>query len=116
VYINAFVYGFGNESTRMSFGFQEDDNLDGEYDRFTEGTWQTEILVDWHGWKVVSFPLSVTTLSTSGGFGNLDGTGQKDLDRIINMEILLLAVEGTAGMTGYCLDYVNSTLFEPFEP
>lgn len=116
VYINAFVYGFGNESTRMSIGFQEDDNLDGEYDRFTEGTWQTEILVDWHGWKVVSIPLSVTTLSTSGGFGNLDGTGQKDLDRIINMEILLLAVEGTAGMTGYCLDYVNSTLFQPFEP
>lgn len=72
--------------------------------------------MDWTGWKLVSFPLSETVLSTSGGFGNIDGTGQKDLDRILNMECLLLAAEGTAGLTGFCMDYANITLFTPFEP
>lgn len=116
VYLNAFVRGFGNQSTRLAIGFQEDDNLDGTYSPQSEGTWQTEILVDWHGWKVVSIPLSQTTLSTTGGFGNIDGTGQKDLDRVINIEFLLLAVEGTTGMTGYGLDFINTTLFYPYQP
>lgn len=116
VYFNAFVHGFGDGNTRMVINFQEDDNLDGTYDRFTEGSWGKEILVDWTGWKLVSFPLSETLLSTSGGFGNIDGTGQKDLDRILNMECLLLAAEGSAGLTGFCMDYANITLFTPFEP
>lgn len=116
VYFNAFVRGFGDGNTRMLINFQEDDNLDGTYTPTTEGTWGYEILVDWEGWKLVSFPLSETVLSQAGGFGNIDGTGQKDLDRVINMEFLLLAVEGTSGLTGYCLDFANVTLFEPYTP
>lgn len=115
VYINALVFGFGDGNSRMSIGMQEDDNQDGVYDRFTEGTYNTEFVVDWTGWKVVSIPLSDFNLSTVGGFGNIDGTGQQDLDRIINTQFLLLAVEGS-GMTGYCLDYVNFTRFEPWQP
>lgn len=116
VYFNAFVRGFGNANANMSVGFQEDDNMDGVYDRFTEGTYGKVINVDWDGWKLVSFPLSETALSTSGGFGNLDATGQKDLDRVINVEFLLLAAEGTSGFTGYGMDYVNFTKFQPWAP
>jgi hypothetical protein len=116
VYINALVFGFGDGNSRMSIGMQEDDNQDGVYDRFTEGTYNTEFVVDWTGWKVVSIPLSSFNLSTVGGFGNTDATGQKDLDRIINIEFLLLAVEGSSGLTGYCMDYLNFTRFEPWQP
>lgn len=116
VYINLLVHGFGDGNTRLSIGLQEDDNLDGTYDRFTEGTYNTEILVDWVGWKVVSVPLSAFNLSTVGGFGNIDGTGQQDIDRILSIEFLLLAVEGTSTQIGYGLDYINFTRFEPWNP
>ncbi|WP_306643203.1 hypothetical protein [Sanyastnella coralliicola] len=116
VYINMLVHGFGDGNTRMSIGLQEDDNLDGEYDRFNEGTYNTEILVDWKGWKVVSIPLSSFNLSTVGGFGNIDGTGNQDVDRIISIEFLLLSVEGTSTFIGYGLDYVNFTRFTPWTP
>lgn len=116
VYINMLVHGFGDGNTRFSLGLQEDDNLDGSYDRFTEGTYNTEIVVDWVGWKVVSIPLSDFNLSTVGGFGNIDGTGQQDIDRIISLEFLLLAAEGSTGFVGYGLDYINFTQFTPWNP
>lgn len=116
VFINMFVHGFGDGNTRLSIGLQEDDNLDGSYDRFTEGTYNHEVLVDWQGWKVVSVPLSAFNLSTVGGFGNIDATGQQDIDRILNIEILLLASEGTSTQIGYGLDFLNFTKFTPWEP
>ena len=116
VYMNMLIHGFGDGNTRFSVGLQEDDNLDGSYDRFTEGTYNTEILVNWVGWKVVSIPLSDFNLSTVGGFGNIDGTGQQDIDRIVSMEFLLLAAEGSTGFVGYGLDYVNFTQFTPWNP
>lgn len=116
VYINLLLFGLGDGNTRCSIGLQEDDNLDGTYDRFTEGTYNTTILVDWQGWKVVSIPLSNFQLSTVGGFGNNDATGQQDIGRIISMEVLLLAVEGTSGPIGYGMDYLNFTYFAPWTP
>lgn len=116
VYINMLVHGFGDGNTRLSIGMQEDDNLDGTYDRFAEGTYNTEILVDWQGWKVVSIPLSSFNLSTVGGFGNIDGTGQQDIDRILSMEFLLLASEGSTGFVGFGLDYINFTRYSAWNP
>lgn len=116
VYLNLLLYGLGDGNTRCSIGLQEDDNLDGEYDRFTEGTYNTTIEVDWQGWKVVSIPLSNFQLSTVGGFGNNDATGNQDIDRILSMEVLLLAAEGTTGPVGFGMDYLNFTYFSPWTP
>ncbi|MDG1260276.1 MAG: hypothetical protein P8H59_06545 [Flavobacteriales bacterium] len=116
VYINMLIHGFGDGNTRMSIGLQEDDNLDGAYDRFTEGTYNTELVVDWVGWKVVSIPLSSFNISTVGGFGNIDGTGNQDIDRILSVEFLLLAAEGSTGFVGYGMDYCNFTRYTPWNP
>ncbi|MFM1930982.1 MAG: hypothetical protein RL226_285, partial [Bacteroidota bacterium] len=116
VYINMLVHGFGDGRTRLSIGLQEDDDLDGSYDRFTEGTYNHELLIDWVGWKVVSIPLNAFNLSTVAGFGNIDGTGTQNIDRIIQLEYLLLAAEGTTGFVGYGLDYCNFTRYTPWQP
>lgn len=116
IWFNAFVFGFGNENATLTVGFQEDDNLDGSYDRFSEGEYLYTIPIDWFGWKLVSFNLGQTNISTSGGFGNIDGTGNKDVDRIINVEFLSIAQEGSSGLTGYCIDYMNFTEQRPWTP
>jgi hypothetical protein len=116
VYLNMLVHGFGDGNTRLSIGLQEDDNLDGTYDRFTEGTYNREIIVDWLGWKVVSIRLDEFNLSTVAGFGNIDGTGVQNIDRIASIEYLLLAREGTTGFVGYGLDYCNFTRYTPWAP
>lgn len=116
VYINMLLHGFGDGNTNMSIGLQEDDNLDGTYDRFTEGTYNTSITIDWTGWRVVSIPLSNFNLSTVGGFGNIDGTGNQDIDRILSIEFLLLAAEGSTGFVGYGMDYCNFTRYSPWNP
>lgn len=116
IYFNAFINGYGRENTTFTINFQEDDNLDGTYVASQEGAWGTSIPVDWVGWKLVSIPMSDMQLSTVGGFGNIDGTGQQDMDRIISMEFLLLSDNGVTGLTGYALDFCNFTYFTPWEP
>lgn len=116
VYFNALVYGFGDGISRLQVGLQEDDNLDGVYDRFTEGAYNAEVPVDWTGWRVVSLPLSQFARSTIGGYGNNDATGVQDLDRIIQVEFLLLAQPQTDGFCGHALDFMNFTLYAPWQP
>ncbi len=116
VYWNALVYGFGDGISRLQIGLQEDDNQDGVYDRFTEGAYNAEVPVDWTGWRVVSVPLSQFARSTIGGYGNNDATGVQDLDRIIQVELLLLAQPQTDGFCGHGLDFVNFTLYAPWQP
>jgi hypothetical protein len=72
--------------------------------------------IDWLGWKLVSFSYDDTKISTSGGFGNTDRNGKKELDRISNVQFLLLAQAGTSGATRVGLDFASFTYFTPFQP
>jgi hypothetical protein len=116
VYFNALVYGFGDGISRLQIGLKEDDNLDGTYDRFTEGAYNAEVPIDWVGWKVVSIRADAFLRSTIGGYGNNDATGRQDLDRIVQVEFLLLAQEQTTGFVGHGLDFLNFTVYEPWRP
>ncbi len=117
VYFNAFIYGEGAQFTNMVIDFQEDDNLDGTYVPAEEGTYNYTIKVDWVGWKLVSFPLSETQLSTNGGLGNIDANGRKEVDRIINIQFILLSEGGqNAEPVGYGIDYAVFTEGQPFQP
>ncbi|OYU97506.1 MAG: hypothetical protein CFE21_04220 [Bacteroidetes bacterium B1(2017)] len=116
VYFNAYVYGWGDNKAEMSIEFQEDDNMDGIYQPAEEGAYTYRFPVTWTGWKLVSFTYDDTKISTSGGFGNSDRTGHKDLDRIIATQFLLLAQPGTSGSTRVGLDYCSFTYFKPFTP
>jgi hypothetical protein len=116
VFFNAYVYGWGDNKAEMSIEFQEDDNKDGIYQPAEEGAYTYRFPVNWTGWKLVSFPYSATKISTSGGFGNVDRTGRKDLDRIIAAQFLLLAQPGTSGATRVGMDYCSFTFNTPFQP
>jgi len=116
VYFNALVYGFGDGNSRLQVGLKEDDNLDGAYDRFTEGAYNAEVVVDWVGWKVVSIRADAFLRSTIGGYGNNDATGRQDLDRVLQVEFLLLAKEQTTGFVGHAIDFMNFTVYTPWQP
>ncbi|MEI7977808.1 MAG: hypothetical protein WCI53_03100 [Bacteroidota bacterium] len=116
VFFNAYVYGWGDNKSELSVEFQEDDNLDGTYQPAEEGTYNYRFKVDWLGWKLVSFNYDETKISTSGGFGNTDRNGKKELDRISAVQFLLLAQAGTSGATRVGLDFASFTYFTPFQP
>jgi hypothetical protein len=116
VYFNAYIYGWGDNKAEISIEFQEDDNKDGIYQPAEEGAYTYRLPVNWTGWKVVSFSYDETKISTSGGFGNVDRTGKKDLDRIIATQFLLLAQPGTSGNTKVGIDFASFTYYKPFLP
>ncbi|MDZ4667989.1 MAG: hypothetical protein SGJ00_08905 [bacterium] len=116
VYFNAYVYGWGDNKAELSIEFQEDDNKDGIYQPAEEGAYTYRLPVNWTGWKLISFSYDETKISTSGGFGNSDRTGKKDLDRIIATQFLLLAQPGTSGNTRVGIDYASFTYYKPFQP
>lgn len=117
VYFNVFVFGTGQPSTVMVIDFQEDDNLDGSYSPTQEGTYNFSMPIDWTGWKLVSFPLSETLLSTNGGLGNIDANGAKEIDRIINLQFILLSDLGQNDNTvSFGIDHPIFTVNGPFEP
>lgn len=116
IYFNAFIYGYGDGNTSLGIQFQEDDDLNGTYKASEEGSYGYSINIDWVGWKLVSFPLSATTLSTAGGFGNIDGTGRKDMDRIISMQYILLATTDRQGPVRAGVDFAAFTYNFPFQP
>jgi hypothetical protein len=116
LFFNAYVYGWGDKKAELSVEFQEDDNLDGIYQSAEEGTYTYRMKVDWTGWKLISFSYDKTTISTSGGFGNVDRNGRKEMDRIMNVQFLLLSQAGTSGTTRTAIDFASFTYNEPFQP
>jgi hypothetical protein len=117
VYFNVFVFGTGQPSTQLVLDFQEDDNLDGTYSPTTEGTYNIIYNVDWNGWRLISFPLTETQLSTNGGLGNIDANGAKEIDRIHTIQFILLSELGqNDNAVSLGIDHPIFTVNTPFEP
>lgn len=117
VWFNLFVFGTGQPNTLLVLDFQEDDNLDGTYSPTTEGTYNITFDVDWTGWRLLSFPLTETNLSTNGGLGNIDANGKKEIDRIIAIQFILLSELGqNDNAVAFGLDHAIFTVNGPFEP
>ncbi|MEM9024934.1 MAG: hypothetical protein AAGB22_14410 [Bacteroidota bacterium] len=117
VYFNAFIYGEGLANTQAVIEFQEDDNLDGTYTPAQEGTYRTTITVDWVGWKLVSFRMDELELSPNAGLGNIDANGRQEIDRIINIQLVLISIGAqSAEPVGFGTDYAIFTVGQPFEP
>ena len=117
VWFNMFVFGTGQPNTILVVDMQEDDNLDGTYVPSQEGTYTTSIPIDWTGWRLISYPLSETAISTNGGLGNIDANGKKEIDRIIALQFILLSNLGQRDNTvSFGLDHAIFTVNGPFEP
>lgn len=93
VYFNAFVYGTGSGATRVVIGFKEDDDLNKEHS-IADDSWEKSLVIDWEGWKLISFPMSETIETTDNGYGN--GNHTKELDKIVSVEFGLFSNNGQA--------------------
>ncbi len=116
VYFNCYVYGSGDPSTQVSFDFQEDDEEDanpGVYDDAGDDTWSKGFIVDWKGWKLVSFRMSETTRSTQASFGG-SGNGIQEIHRILKVQVVLLSIDNTTRPVKAIIDYPVFTIGGPF--
>jgi hypothetical protein len=114
VYFNAYIYGTGVTSTRMSVALAEDDNGNGMYEDPIEDTWEFPIHVDWVGWKLVSVRYADFTASVklvNGGNGN----HIKELDKVKSITFNLLS-DPPGGNSEYYLDFPIVTYGVPFDP
>jgi len=117
VWFNMFVFGTGTANTVLVIDFQEDDNLNGTYVASQEGTYNYQVPIDWNGWRILSFPYSATAISTNGGLGNVDANGQREVNRIIALQFILLSAGGQSdNSVGFGLDQALFTINGPYEP
>lgn len=112
LYFNVYVYGTGSATTKLTVTFLEDENEDGAFDKATEDGWEKPTIIDWVGWKLVSFPMSETTEMFENGHGN--GNKSKEFDKIKMIEVQLFS-NGTADPTPKSLnvDYAVFTANGP---
>jgi hypothetical protein len=54
LYLNAYVYSYGDNSAKLVFAFSEDDNSDGVIDLVNDDVWTQEVLVEGQGWNLQS--------------------------------------------------------------
>ena len=126
IYFNVYVYGFGIANTKFQIGFDEDDNntniwgdgpikTSGEVTSDTEDEYDYGVIVDWTGWRLISFKYSdansVPGLSPNGSQGN----HIKEPLKVQKMGFVLLTTT-TGGAAKVAFDYPVFTYGAPFDP
>jgi len=112
LYLNTYVYSYGDNSAVLNFALLEDDNGDGISNAKTDDDeWTTaDVPVDVPGWSIVSISLK-SFLDHNPKIGN----GVLNLDKITGFNINMNAkVAGTRARLN--LDYITVTYGKPFNP
>lgn len=111
LYINAYVYSYGDKSAKLSIGFSEDDNDDLVSDNINDDSWVKEVPIDGPiGWTLISFRLKDFQDSKP-----MVGNGSFNLDKIkaFNMNFNATVAGNRARFN---LDYVVISYGKAFEP
>jgi hypothetical protein len=114
VFFNAYIYGDGNITTRMSIGVAEDDNLNGSYEDATDDVWEYAIKINWKGWKLVSVRYSDFARAANVNFGG-GGNGKRELDRVKRITFNLLS-DPAGNAASYIVDFPIITYGSAFDP
>lgn len=114
VYFNAYIYGDGNNTTRVSIGVAEDDDLDGTYEDASNDVWEYAFKIDWTGWKLVSFKYADFVTSAEAAYGG-SGDKKQQLDRIKRITFNLLS-DPPGNNASYLVDFPIVTYGGPFNP
>jgi hypothetical protein len=87
-YFNIWVKGYGKPVLKMSIQFNESDkgNTDFVNDPAHDDTWEYVINPSWFGWKQISFPMNMTTISQAAAYGG-SGNHIREIDRIVSITI-----------------------------
>jgi hypothetical protein len=114
VFFNAYIYGDGNITTRMSIGVAEDDNLDGTYQDASDDVWEYAIKINWKGWRLVSVRYVDFARAANVNFGG-GGNGKRELDRVKRITFNLLS-DPAGNTASYIVDFPIITYGSPFDP
>lgn len=112
VYLNAFVYSYGDNSAVLNFSFSEDDNGDGMSNATTDDDeWSSgDLPVNVTGWSIMSVTLK-SFLDHNPAIGN----GVLNLNKITGFNMNMNAkVAGTRARLN--VDYITVTYGKPFNP
>lgn len=114
VYFNAYIYGDGNITTRVSIGVAEDDNKNGTYEDALDDVWEYAFKIDWKGWRLVSFKYSDFVTSAEAAYGG-SGNKKQELNLVKRITFNLLS-DPPGNSASYLVDFPIVTYGGPFNP
>jgi len=93
LYFNCLIYGAGSNvnTSRVLFQFKEDDNGNGSFSQTNDDQFDKEIIVDWEGWKLVSFKYSSLQHLVNGSPATNNGNNKHNSNKINTISMLHLA-------------------------
>ena len=92
VYFNCLVYGVPNSNpSRILFQFKEDDNGNGTFESSADDEYDKEIIVNWEGWKLVSFKYNSLARLVNGTPAVNNGNSKFNPNSINKISMLHLA-------------------------
>jgi hypothetical protein len=106
LYLNAYIYSYGDNTTSLIFVYGEDENDDNVVDE----NWTKEVLVEGQGWSLISIPFKSFT-DENVTIGN----GIPDLDKIIGFNVNVKP-RLAGGKVHANVDYITVSYGKPFEP
>lgn len=117
VYFNCLIYGDPNVAnpSRVLFQFKEDDNNNNVFDEKTgDDQFDKEIIVNWQGWKLVSFKYSDLIHLVNGQPAPNNGNNRHNPNRVVTISMLHLA-NPSMGAGSTKIDYLIFTEKTPLE-
>jgi len=113
LYFNVIVFGApgvpnGEFNSRILFRFDEDENEDGSFNANNEDQWGFEQIIQWEGWKLITFKYS--DMEGSGNGGNIHNP-----DKLNKVSVLHLA-DPSSGHAKSGIDYLIFTEDAPLQP
>jgi hypothetical protein len=110
LYLNVYVYSYGDNSANLSISYSEDDNGDNVADLINDDNWVKEIPVEGSGWKLIS-----VRLKDFNDNNPTVGNGILNLNKIVGFNANFNAkTPGTRARLN--LDYLNVSYVKPFQP
>jgi hypothetical protein len=116
VYFNCLIYGDPNVAnpSRVLFQFKEDDNSNNVFDVAADDQFDKEIIVNWQGWKLVSFKYSDLIHLVNGQPAPNNGNNRHNPNRAVTISMLHLA-NPSMGAGSTKIDYLIFTEKTPLE-
>lgn len=115
VYFNCLIYGDATPNpSRVLFQFKEDDNNNKTFDPSADDQFDKEIIVNWQGWKLVSFKYSDLIHLSNGQPAPNNGNNRHNPNSIVTLSMLHLA-NPSMGAAGTKIDYLIFTDKSPLQ-
>lgn len=115
VYFNCLIFGDATPNpSRVLFQFKEDDNNNKIFDASADDQYDKEIIVNWQGWKMVSFKYSDLIHLVNGQPAPNRGNNRHNPNSLVTISMLHLA-NPSMGAASTKIDYLIFTEKAPLQ-